>query len=180
MATTPSIPDIINIAKVTRVLLDKANAEAIIWNKPLSNPMLLQQLWVLTKDIEDVYGYDANYSGLQNVADLLYGLCNPAAVYLITNGGSSVIPGGVGSLINNPIKITGSNFVDATNWDGANSDGVTIQSNYTLQVFYNEINRFLTEGVEWNRTLTGFTITIAGFDATTTNLNDIFYVFISA
>lgn len=79
-----------------------------------------------------------------------------------------------------PIYITGANFTSATAWDGANSLGISILSSYTLQVYWNDVNRFLIEGTEWTRTSTGITIDIAGFDATTTNLASVFYIYISA
>ena len=73
-------------------------------------------------------------------------------------------------------------FVDATNWNGANSYGQPILPNYTLQVFWNDVNRFLEQGTEWVRTTNGIQIlnngtTITGFDA---SVNDyVFYIYIS-
>ena len=97
----------------------------------------------------------------------------------ITSGGSSVTPG-TPTIIQSPIYITGADFTDATNWDGVNSAGITVLAAYTLQVFWNDIPRFLIEGTEWTRTATGVTILIAGFDATTTNIDSVFFIYISA
>lgn len=98
-------------------------------------------------------------------------------------GGGTITPISPVNPIQNiisPIPITGSNFSSATAWDGDNSDNISILSSYTLQVYWNDIQRFLIQGTEWTRTSTGVTIDIADFDATTTNLNSVFYIYISA
>lgn len=78
-----------------------------------------------------------------------------------------------------PLYITGANFASATAWNGNNSLGISILSSYTLQVYWNDVNRFLIQGTEWTRTSAGVTIDIAGFNATTTNLTSVFYIYIS-
>lgn len=185
MAINPTIPNIIDIAKVSRILADKANAEGALFEQPVS-PILPIQLWVLTKDVEDIYELNPNYDGLEEVALFLFGLCNPTAANLITGGGSAIIPGGGGSGSRVPafIMITGAMFASALSWEGQNSENVDILSSYSLLIFWNNFNRPLTEGYEYTRTLTGFDVinndvTISGFDALTTNATDIFYVFIS-
>lgn len=97
-------------------------------------------------------------------------------------GGGTVTPISPTNPIQNivsPIYITGANFASATAWNGNNGDNINILSSYTLQVYWNDIPRFLIEGTEWTRTSSGITIDIAGFDATTTNINSVFYIYIS-
>lgn len=102
---------------------------------------------------------------------------------LIINSDGGYVPNFASSAIKTPIPVTGANFASALNWTGANSSGVTIASTYTLQIFWNDANRYLVPG-EWTRTATGFNIinngtSISGFDATGPNINDIFFVHIS-
>lgn len=78
-----------------------------------------------------------------------------------------------------PLYITGANFASATAWNGNNSENISILSSYTLQVYWNDIPRFLIEGTEWTRTSTGITIDIAGFDATGANIDSVFYIYIN-
>jgi hypothetical protein len=75
------------------------------------------------------------------------------------------------------VNIGCTNFADATNWQGNNSDNIAILSSYTLQVFANFVARYLEEGVEWQRTSSGVEILIPGFDAITNDYE--FYIFIS-
>jgi hypothetical protein len=111
----------------------------------------------------------------------LYALCAPyslKASYIInnfTNGGTSPTSG-LNSIIT-PIRITETDFVSATQWNGANSINQPIYSNYRLQVFANFIARYLLQGTEWVRTPNGINILLPGFDATTNSYE--FYIDIS-
>lgn len=122
-------------------------------------------------------------AGLENAANYLYALCGAyslkaANILNVSAGGASVIVGPGGSAIKSPIMITSADFADATNWNGANSDGVTIQPYYTLQVFADSLNqRFLQENTQWKRTAQGIEILIDGFDATDNDYT--FYIYIS-
>lgn len=122
-------------------------------------------------------------TSLTFTSNYLMALCGAygakAKEMLNINGGSvvnPVFPGGSG--IKSPIKITGADFANATDWDGVNSDSLSVTPSYTLQVFWNDINRFLDE-TEWVRTQDGVQILIPGFDASTTNLTSVFYIFVS-
>ena len=64
------------------------------------------------------------------------------------------------------IKITEADFYSAVLWNGKNNEGVLLRSRYSLKVFYNDGNRYLDEGTEWQRTSLGIEILIPGFDAT--------------
>lgn len=73
------------------------------------------------------------------------------------------------------IRITSSDFASSASWTGTNNEGVVILSTYSLKVFYNDLNRFLDEGTEWNRTATGFDL--VGIDTSTGIMT--FYVHIN-
>lgn len=92
----------------------------------------------------------------------------------VPGAGSSGGGGGGGKT---PIRITSSDFVDATNWEGANSAGRIITPANTLQVFANFIPRYLQQDMEWERTEAGINILITGFDAQETYYE--FYIDIS-
>lgn len=108
---------------------------------------------------------------LEANANYLYALCgayslDAARILNYNTGGGSVVIGGGGQIIS-PIKITSSDFANATDWDGENIYGINIQPYYTLQVYADSMNqRFLNENTEWVRTSTGVKILLDGFDAT--------------
>lgn len=178
-----TIPQIIDIAKVSQYLYDDAAAKGTMFG-PVVDPMRGLVLYVIRKDIEYIYAGNPNYAGLINASLYLLGLCDPKAQAFVVGGGSSVIPGEV-TFIKSPIEITGSMFGSTLGWDGANNDGINILPTYTLQVFYNSNNKFLTQDVDWTRTATGFVLIPNGvnvpsdFDALGINSADIFFVFIS-
>jgi hypothetical protein len=170
---------IINIAKVSQYLADEAASKGSLFT-PNIDKMLGQKLYVVRKDLEWLYNLDPTNVDLFPIQTYLYNMCDARATAIVLaggSGGSGVVPGTV-TVVPSPIRITGANFTSATAWDGANSNGITIQSTYTLQVFWNDIPRFL-EPSEWTRTATGITVNIAGFDATTTNIDSVFYIYIS-
>ena len=123
-------------------------------------------------------------ASLINSTNYAYALCGAYSLkglYILKNGinGGNVVINPVQTAIQSPIMITSANFADATNWNGANDYGITIQPYYTLQVFADSLNqRFLIQGQQWERTLQGVEITIPGFDATTDDYT--FYIYISA
>lgn len=118
---------------------------------------------------------------LTGTANYLYALCSPyslQASYIANNPNTGVIvnPTPVVAL-KSPIRITSSNFADATHWDGNNNDGQIILPTYTLQVFGNFIARYLEQGTEWQRTANGIVVLLDGFDASVNNYE--FYISIS-
>jgi hypothetical protein len=69
-----------------------------------------------------------------------------------------------------PALFTSSNFTTATNCP------IPAYNGMQLAVFWNDANRYLVQGIEWNPLSGGgFTILLPGFDATTTNYS--FYIF---
>jgi hypothetical protein len=123
-------------------------------------------------------------ASLTNAANYAYALCGAYSLKAKAildggiSGGSVIVNPVVNNNIPSPIKITSADFANATDWNGENSYGITIQPYYTLQIFADSLNqRFLIQGEQWNRTLQGFEITIPGFDATTDDYT--FYIYIS-
>jgi len=65
------------------------------------------------------------------------------------------------------IRITSTDFADATNWHGANTESVTLGPTDAVKVYDNNLNRWMDEGTEWDRTADGVHFTVPGFDSTT-------------
>lgn len=178
-----TIPQIIEIAKVSQYLYDDAASKGTMYGSVV-DPMRGIVLYVIRKDIEYIYAGNPNYAGLIPASLYLLGLCDTRAQAFIVGGGSSVVPGQV-TFIKSPIEIFGNMFGSALGWDGVNNDGLTILPTYTLQVFYNSLNKFLTVDVDWTRTADGFDLIPNGvnvpsdFDALGANSGDIFFIFIS-
>ena len=121
--------------------------------------------------------------GLNASANYLLALCGKYAITAqgIWGNGGAIVPI-TSDYIISPIKVVSSEFASATEWNGANIYNQPILPAYFLQVFWNDVNRFLDVGTEWNRTSQGFEIinngtTISGFDATANNYT--FYIYIS-
>lgn len=122
---------------------------------------------------------DQSLRAMANYDRWLMGTFGQQAVVVANgSGGGSVVPPG-GVTIKSPIPITGNDFANATEWNGVNDDGINILASYTLQVYWNDIPRYLVQGTDWERTGSGIEILIPGFDATTTNLDSLFYISIS-
>lgn len=178
-----TIAQIIQIAKVSQYLYNYDAANGSLFG-PRIDPMRGIKLYVIRKDIEDVYNYDQSYPGLVQTSKYLLGLCDTRAQAVVAAGGGTVIPGTI-NFIKSPIMITGSMFATSLGWEGANTDGLVILPSYSLQVFWNGLNRYLIQGYEWTRTSKGFDIivngvTITAFDALGANATDIFFISISA
>lgn len=147
---------------------------------------LPRKIYCVTKNCNWLYSLSPSDSSLTATASYLIQLCGKyylQANAAISSGGTPVTPGIV-QIVPSPIMITGSLFSSALSWTGTNNDSLTILPSYTLQVFWNGLNRFLVKDYEWSRTLTGFDIiingvTITDFNGLTTNATDIFYIFIS-
>lgn len=169
----------INIGKVSTYLANSNTAKGVLFGGRIY-PNLPTILAMETDSVNWIYEYDNTDSTLTETTAYLYALCGKYAVQaipLVTGGGSSS-GGTTPQIIKSPIPITGADFATSTAWNGTNSDGITIRSTYTLQIFWNDIQRFLQEGTEWNRTSSGFNITASGFDATA-NPDYSLYVYIS-
>lgn len=117
----------------------------------------------------DLSGSCCNSSGNLSLDLSLNGGCCEPPVRVVT------LPGTVAS--RDLIRITSSDFASSTEWNGANSESVTITTRNSFKIFDNNVNRFLDEGTEWQRTSTGAEFLIPGFDSTTNSYT--FYVHIN-
>lgn len=170
-----TIPEIIEIAKVCQYLANYATANGALYGT-VTDPMLGLKLYVIRKDVEDIYNLNPNYPGLAQTANYLYGLCGTYSLQaqaIIAGGGGGipinpVTPGGnTGTYL---IPITSADFADATNYNNP----LIVGKN--LAIFWNDIPRYIYSPSEWFNTLTGINITIAGFDATVNNYNLYIYI----
>ncbi len=172
-------------AKLAQVYAANAVAKGTLFS-PYIDPRLPLMIYMENAALVWRLQYEPDDTTLYDVGNYVWALCGKfglMAQATITSGGGSVTPG-TPTLIQSPIRITGAEFASALSWTGTNSYGITILSSYNLQVYWNDVNRFLDENVSWTRTATGFDIIIDGtiitdFDATTTNLNSVFYIYIS-
>lgn len=179
----PTVSDIINIAEVSQYLA-LTDIEKNGLDGGGIDLQLPRKLYCIRKNVEWLNDLDNTQGSLIPTANYLYSLCyknGQAALISGGGGGGSIAPISGGGSTNGRelIRITGADFANATNWNGQNSDGATIPSTNNLQVYWNGL-RYLTQGTEWIRTAQGFQILMAGFDATTTNLTDEFYIDINA
>lgn len=173
-----TVPQIINIAKISQYLAAQDVAKGSLFGTRIT-PDTPKILYMERKAVEWLYDLDPTNTSLTGTANYLYSLCrgyNLAAAYISGSGGG-VTPVTPVTNIKSPIRITSSNFADATNWNGDNSDSIAILSTYTLEVYANFVTKFLEEGTEWERTTAGVNILIPGFDSQTNNYE--FYIFIS-
>jgi len=180
-------PSLVNVyAKLAEVYAANAVARGNLFS-PYTDPRLPLMIYMERMALNWKLQYEADDTDLYDVGNYVWALCGKfglMAQATITSGGGSVTPG-TPTIIQSPIRITGANFASALSWEGANSDAINVLSAYNLQVFWNDANRFLDEGISWSRTATGFDIIIDGtvitdFDATTTNIDSVFYIYISA
>lgn len=112
---------------------------------------------------------DTDYQ-LRDNANYLYNLCNK---YVAEAKG---IYYGSGEIINPSqpfaglIRITSINFANATEYNNQNIVGRDIQ------VFWNDISRYLVPNTEWQFTATGIKILVEGFDAQTSDYTLYIYI----
>jgi len=176
-----TVAEIINIAKVNQYLCANDIDKKGLYGGGVDLG-LPRKMYCIRKNVEYWYNLDSTDVSLVPTSNYLYALCSPynqQAAYILNNntGGTVAIPNAPVS-VKSPIRITSSDFADATNWNGNNSDNISILPTYTLQVFANFVARYLTEGTEWERTSTGINILLSGFDSQTQDYE--FYIFISA
>lgn len=173
----------LNIADISQYLCNVDIAKGGLYGKgiDLMHPMKIMSV---RKSVQNRYDRDPTDTTLEATSNYMLSLCYKwlSAAQIINSGGGSTGSGTV-QVIKSPLPITGADFATSTAWNGTNSDGITIRSTYTLQIFWNDIQRFLQEGTEWNRTSAGFEIinngvTISGFDASA-NPTYSLYVYIS-
>tara|TARA_R110000868_G_C10832771_1_gene759499 strand:- start:142 stop:681 length:540 start_codon:yes stop_codon:yes gene_type:complete len=170
----------INIAKISQYLcLNDIDKKGLFGGGV--DLQLPNKIYNIRKSVEWLYNLSPTDASLVSTSDYLYALCAPynlEAGYIINNftNGSIINPYPYITIIS-PIRITELDFIDATHWAGQNSVNQPILSGYRLQVFGNFIARYLLEGTEWVRTVSGVNIIMPGFDATTQQYE--FYIDIS-
>lgn len=182
----PTPAQVVDYSALAEVYAANAVAKGAMFS-PYVDPRLPMMINMERKALLWKFTYDSsNTTDLVAVANYVWAICGKFGLkaQATITAGSSVTPGSA-VLIKSPIRITGADFISALSWAGTNSDGVNILSSYTLQVYWNDINRFLDEGISWTRTATGFDIivdgtVITGFDATGANSTSVFYIYISA
>ena len=183
---SPSPSQVAIYAKLAEVYAANAVARGTMFS-PYTDPRLPLMIYMERMALEWRLQYEVDDTDLYDVGNYVWAICGKfglMAQATITSGGGTVTPG-TPTIIKSPIRITGADFASALSWDGVNSDSINILPSYSLQVFWNDTNRFLDEGISWGRTATGFDIIIDGtvitaFDATTTNIDSVFYIYISA
>ncbi len=183
-----TIPQIIGWMAICQPLARYGESKKRSLGDTSADPDLDIKLYNTRLDIQYAYDNSADSSILHSIGNYGLALCGAYLFQAQTaSGGGTVTPISPNTPIQtivSPIRITGANFADALSWEGNNGDNINILSSYTLQVYWNDANRFLDEGISWSRTATGFDIIIDGsvitdFDATTTNLTSVFYIYIS-
>lgn len=177
----PSISDIINkIAPISQYLAANNIQDEGLYGGGTDNE-LPRKIYMVRKNCKWLYDLAPTDDTLIATSNYLYALCSKYALVAANISGvaGSVASIAVGSSANivSPIRITSSDFIDATNWAGQNSINQQILPIYVLQVFWDDAQIFLEENIQWERTATGINITEPGFDSTNNNYN--LYIFIS-
>ena len=167
----PNAEDTIEIAKVSQYLTGNNIAKGSLFGKKL-NPLAAMIIYMERKALEWLYDLDSADTTLQGTANYVYALLQNGAqaqkIIAAGSGGTVITPvspdSGSSSIF--PIYITESDFeADGVSYDNANIVGKT------LLIFINEIPKYLIPGVDFTYTVTGVTITMAGFDANTNTYN---------
>lgn len=174
------VSEIINIAKISEYLCANDIAKKGLWGGGV-DLQLPNKIFNIRKSVEFVYTIEPTEPSLIATSNYLYALCAPyslKAAWIINNfSNGSTSPTSPLTSIVSPLRITQADFATATAWNGQNSINQVIYGYYRLQVFANFIARYLTEGVEWERTANGINILLDGFDATVNEYE--FYIDIS-
>lgn len=161
-----TVPEIINIAKVSQYLAARDAARgALFGQRP--DPKLPLLLFMESELVE--WGYEQSKDDITATAAYLFNLCGgygtrAAALIAQGVGGTVVTPsvpdGSSATTFDYLIPFTAADFADATAYNDTRLVG------HRLEIFWNEVNRYLTRGTEWAYTPTGIEILIEGFDAT--------------
>ncbi len=144
---------------------------------PLINPKIAKVIALELAALKWAYTQSSTYTGITEVSNYVYDLLykNNIARNIVNGGGGGtpvtpITP--AGDCTGGPIHITSANF---------EADGVTVidteWNNKVLQIFWNDIPRFIYDPAEWTYVVGGgFRILIDGFDANTNDYN--LYVFV--
>ena len=89
-----TVSEIIQVAKVSQYLADDDASKGALFGSVI-DPMLGIKLYVIRKDVEDIYNLDPTNADLVKTSNYLYGLCGSYALTaqaIISGGGGSVVP----------------------------------------------------------------------------------------
>lgn len=175
MSSPLTIPQIIDIAKVSQVLSANDVAKGNVMQTGTLEPDLPRILYNERKAVEWMYGQNPTYSTLRFTANYVYALCGKYAATaqaLISGGGGT--QGGTAVTPSAPylIVVQASEFATATTYNNP----LLVGKN--LAIFYNNIQRYLNAPSEYVNTSTGFEIKLDGFDAYGLNSDAEFFVYI--
>lgn len=121
---------------------------------------LPRKIYCLRKSIQWLYDLSSGDSTLTGTTNYLIALCGKYAIQAqAAISGGSIIPPYQPNPFIYLIPITGAQFADSTNYND-----IRIVDK-TLQIFWNDINRFLDPITEFAMTPTGVNILVPGFDA---------------
>jgi hypothetical protein len=154
-----------------------------------TDPRWSRMLYVEKGSLEWILGLSPSHATVEKTAYYVYALCGKWALLAqAAMRAAGVVPGGGttsdGSVINPEtgsavafdfeylIPIKGTDFATATTYNDTRIVG------HSLQVFWNEVNRYLEWGSEIGYTDTGIEILIDGFDAATTHSDATFKIYI--
>lgn len=170
-----TVTDIIDYAKLCQYISSNAISNSGLYGGG-EDFLLPRKLYCVRKNVEWMYDRDPSDSTLFETSRYLYALCNKyifKAKSIVNHGGS------VSPVLPDDSDCTGLVYITAPDFE---ADGVTVYradwDGKALQIFFNNINRFIIPP-EWQYVAGGgFKILIPGFDANTTNADCQFMVFV--
>lgn len=171
-----TIPQTLTQAQVSQYLAQMQLNSDAIYSGTLDKRMA-KMIYTERKSVLWAYNANPNDPTLVSTVNYLIWLCGQFRLMAI-----GIIAGGTGGqpitptppptpTADNFIPITGADFTDATNYENSEIVGKNIN------VFYNDINRFLVAG-EYTPNSLGLQILLPGFDALTVNINTVLKIFV--
>jgi hypothetical protein len=183
-----TVAEIIDIARVSQYLVTVEQTRRGLWSGG-TDPRWARMLYVERQGVEWMYALDPEDPNLIKSAYYLYALCGRyAQVALDKMAAAGVAPGGgatggSGTVVSPTpgsytvdfeylIEVAGSQFTSPTTYNDARIAGKD------LVIYWNEVNRYIEAGAEWQYTDTGIEILIEGFDAATSHADAHFKIYI--
>ena len=163
----PTVTEILDLAPGAGYLAANDKGKSVLFNNfGRLNPVLPQQIYALYFILKKIYDKDPDYSGLIACCNYLWEIMGRYGIQAqsLTGGGGSV-PTPTPDQPLFPIYITQVDFSTATLYPNTSLFGNNVI------VYYNEIQRYLIPNVEFTVTTSGLEITLAGFDAETSEVN---------